>query len=110
MVKFYPANTNINGEDYNVGENPNAERRPFKAILDIGLVNTTVGNKVFAAMKGACDGGLYIPHSTTRFPGNYKDGENHKYDAKVHRDRIFGVHVDNYMKTLKDESKEAYLS
>ena len=79
--------------------------RPFSTSASLTPLSETK-----CLLKGACDGGLYIPHSTTRFPGNYKDGENHKYDAKVHRDRIFGVHVDNYMKTLKDESKEAYLS
>jgi hypothetical protein len=26
-------------------------------------------------MKGACDGGLHIPHSAKRFPGYKKDGE-----------------------------------
>ncbi len=98
MDGFYKSNSKINGEDYNVEENPNPDRRPFKAVLDIGLVNTTTGNKVFGAMKGACDGGLFIPHSAGRFPGNKTEGENQSYDAKVHRDRIFGVHVDLYMK------------
>lgn len=60
-------------------------------------------------MKGACDGGLAIPHSTGRFPGNVDGGESGKeFDAKIHRDRIFGVHVDNYMAELKKESNEAY--
>jgi len=36
------------------------------------LVATTVGNKVFGVMKGACDGGLDIPHNTKRFPGSVK--------------------------------------
>jgi len=38
-------------------------------VLDVGLVRTTCGNRVFGALKGACDGGLHIPHSTKRFPG-----------------------------------------
>lgn len=94
MDSLYAGNAGEKGEDYNVGEDPNPERRPFKAILDVGLVNTTTGNKVFGVMKGACDGGLYVPHSSNKFPGNSNDGENTSYDAKVHRDRIFGVHVD----------------
>jgi len=109
MDSFYPGKTNVDGEDYNVGEDPNAERRPFKATLDIGLVRATVGNKVFGALKGACDGGLYIPHSTGRFPGAYKDKESSSYDADVHRNRIFGVHVDEYMATLKEDSEEEYM-
>jgi large subunit ribosomal protein L5e len=76
MHSLYVAKTDNQGEDHNVGEDPNPTRRPFKAILDVGLVNTTTGNKVFGVMKGACDGGLYVPHSANKFPGNVKDGEN----------------------------------
>lgn len=109
MDSFYAGKTAFDGEDYNVGEEPNAERRPFKAILDVGLVNTTTGNKVFGCMKGACDGGLYVPHSSNKFPGNTVDGEKKvSYDATVHRDRIFGVHVDQYMDALKEDGEEEY--
>merc|ERR1719376_1165511 len=31
--------------------------------LDVGLARTSTGAKVFAALKGAVDGGLDIPHS-----------------------------------------------
>jgi large subunit ribosomal protein L5e len=48
-------------------------------------------------MKGASDGGIYVPHNTKKFPGFSKDGDSEEYDAAVHRDRIFGVHVDKYM-------------
>ena len=44
------------------------DRRPFKAVLDVGLKRTTVGSRVFGVLKGAADGGLHIPHSTKRFP------------------------------------------
>lgn len=37
--------------------------RPFKVFLDVGLQRTTTGAKVFGALKGASDGGLYVPHS-----------------------------------------------
>jgi len=30
------------------------------------------------------------------------------YNAKIHRDRIFGLHVDKYMKSLKKDSPEDY--
>ena len=33
----------------------------FRAFLDVGLTRTNKGNRVFAAMKGAVDGGLDIP-------------------------------------------------
>ena len=34
-----------------------------KAILDIGLLKSTKGNKIYAVLKGAIDSGLEIPHS-----------------------------------------------
>lgn len=51
-------------------------------------------------MKGASDGGLYVPHSPSRFPG-FKEGEENK-DL---RNRILGGHVDDYMKKLKGSDK-----
>lgn len=108
LDSLYKGAAKIDGSDYNVNEedHPEEQKRPFKAILDTGLTNTTRGNKVFACLKGATDGGLYVPHSTRRFPGS--DGDN--YDAEVHRQRIFGVHVQKYMKELKDESQDDYTS
>jgi large subunit ribosomal protein L18 len=38
------------------------------AILDIGLNRATPGAQVFAALKGAVDGGLEIPHSEQILP------------------------------------------
>lgn len=111
MDNFYPGNAEINGEKYDVSENPHDERRPFKAVLDTGLFRTTTGARVFGALKGAVDGGIYIPHSVKRFPGYHRaeeEGDKDEYDAEAHRDRIFGVHVDNYMKELKEESSEDY--
>ena len=43
--------------------------------MDLGLVATTTGNRVFGAMKGAVDGGLNIPHNTKRFPGSRENTE-----------------------------------
>jgi len=81
-------------------------RRPFHAILDVGIKSTTTGARVFGAMKGAADGGIDIPHSEKRFPGY--DKESKKYDAEAHRDRIFGNHVAEYMKHLMEEDSAAY--
>lgn len=33
----------------------------FRAYLDVGLTRTNKGNRVFAALKGAVDGGLDVP-------------------------------------------------
>ena len=104
MDSMYKGTDKTSGEDYNVYDDCDDNRQPFKAVLDVGIVSTTTGNRVFGALKGACDGGLNIPHSVKRYPGYSED----KYDAKAHRDRIFGVHVDNYMKDLKEESNDDY--
>jgi len=37
------------GEDYSV--EPADTRRPFRALLDVGLIRTTTGNRVFGALK-----------------------------------------------------------
>lgn len=102
------------------------ERRPFKAFLDVGLVRTTTGNRVFGAMKGAVDGGIFVPHNTKRFPGYKiekaqaqtgkrgkaaaeKSTKTASYNAKEHRDHIYGVHVQNYMELLKKNNKDKYI-
>jgi len=103
LDKIYAGNAKIDGEDFSVAEKPNEERKPFKAVLDVGLVRTTTGNRVFACLKGACDGGLHIPHSTRRFPGYKKGDKGESYNAKIHRERIFGNHVDKYIKLWKKD-------
>jgi len=83
-------------------------RRPFKCFLDVGLTRTSTGARVFGAMKGASDGGLYIPHSEKRFPGY--DVETKELDAETLRKYIFGGHVAEYMETLADDDEERYKS
>lgn len=110
MADTYKGNDKIDGNDYNVANESNANRKPFTVILDIGLRKPTVGNRVFGVMKGATDGGLNVPHSVKKFPGFVK-GETkkgNKYNAEVHRDRIYGVHVDEYMEHLKKEDENAF--
>jgi len=103
LDKIYAGADKVSGDEYNL---PEGERKPFKAVLDVGLVATTTGNRVFGCLKGACDGGLHVPHSNKRYPGYKKDGEKETYNAKVHRDRIFGGHVQNYMKLLKESPED----
>ncbi|KAM3415272.1 hypothetical protein BST61_g8802 [Cercospora zeina] len=83
-------------------------RRPFKVFLDVGLTRTSTGARVFGAMKGASDGGLYVPHSEKRFPGY--DIETKELDAETLRKYIFGGHVAEYMETLADDDEERYKS
>merc|ERR1711908_105523 len=80
--------------------------RPFTAVLDVGLVRTTTGNRVFGALKGAVDGGINIPHSEKRFPGYDREGK--EYDAETHKKYIFGGHVSEYMELLEEEDPERY--
>ncbi|CDS02908.1 Putative 50S ribosomal protein L5e [Lichtheimia ramosa] len=80
--------------------------RPFKAFLDTGLARTSTGARVFGAMKGASDGGIFIPHSGNRFPGY--DIESKTNDDELLRNYIYGVHVAEYMEYLEEEDEERY--
>jgi large subunit ribosomal protein L5e len=127
MADLYKGVENIDGDYFDVYEKGQVQdRRPFKALLDVGLVRTTTGNRVFGAMKGAVDGGLFIPHNTKRFPGYHLEkgaattGKRGKvvekgkatgnYNAKEHRDHIFGLHVQGYIDVLKKDNKDRYKS
>ncbi|XP_022945687.1 60S ribosomal protein L5-like isoform X2 [Cucurbita moschata] len=104
MDDEYEGNVEATGEDYSV--EPADTRRPFRALLDVGLLKTTTGNRVFGALKGALDGGLDIPHSDKRFAGFSKDSK--QLDADVHRKYIYGGHVAAYMRTLMEDEPEKY--
>nr|ALS04612.1 60S ribosomal protein L5 [Pseudodiaptomus poplesia] len=105
LDKIYQGTTDANGE-YFCEEDKDDGPGAFRCCLDVGLARTSTGAKVFAAMKGAVDGGLDIPHSEKRFPGY--DNESKSLNAEVHRNHIFGIHVANYMKELQGEDDEAY--
>ncbi|KAG2721845.1 hypothetical protein I3843_02G084800 [Carya illinoinensis] len=106
MDEEYQGNVEATGEDFSV--EPSESRRPFRALLDVGLIRTTTGNRVFGALKGALDGGLDIPHSEKRFAGYGK--ESKQFDAEVHRKYIYGGHVAAYMRTLMEDEPEKYQS
>ena len=126
LADIYQGVPDINGEFFDIYEKgvKEGEKRPFKAVLDVGLVRTTTGNRVFGAMKGAVDGGLFIPHNEKRFPGYHLEkaqattGKRGKvvekgkaagaFNAKEHRDHIFGLHVQTYIDLLKKDNKERY--
>jgi large subunit ribosomal protein L5e len=82
------------------------DKRPFRALLDVGCRPTTTGCRIFGALKGAADGGLDVPHSEKRFPGYDRDAK--EYDADMHRERIFGGHVSEYMEYLEEEDNQKY--
>ncbi|XP_018721531.2 60S ribosomal protein L5 [Eucalyptus grandis] len=106
MDQEYEGNVEATGEDFSV--EPAETRRPFRALLDVGLLRTTTGNRVFGALKGALDGGLDIPHSDKRFAGFSKDSK--QLDVDVHRKYIYGGHVAAYMRTLAEDEPEKYQS
>ncbi|OVA05159.1 Ribosomal protein L18/L5 [Macleaya cordata] len=106
MDDEYEGNVEATGEDFSV--EPTESRRPFRALLDVGLLRTTTGNRIFGALKGALDGGLDIPHSEKRFAGFKK--EDKQLDAEVHRKYIYGGHVATYMRTLMEDEPEKYQS
>jgi len=98
-------------EEFHVEEEQAGERRPFKVILDVGLIRTGPGSRVFGILKGAVDGGLHIPHNVKKFPGYTEPeerGMDHQYDADAHRERIMGIHVQEYMEMLQEEDPERY--
>lgn len=62
-----------------------------EAILDLGLYHATNGGRIFAALKGAVDSGMEIPHDPEIFPSE---------------ERIMGKHIDEYKKTNIKEQFE----
>ena len=66
-----------------------------EAIFDTGLRRAIKGNVLFAALKGAVDGGLDIPHSVEAFPNE---------------SRLKGEHVASYAKTLDPEKYKKLFS
>ncbi len=62
-------------------------------ILDAGQARLGKGNKVYAVVKGAIDGGLTIAHSPDKFP-----------DEK----RLTGQHIQKYAEQLKKNNLEKY--
>lgn len=87
-------------------EELNDEKRPFRCLLDVGIKATTTGSRVFAALKGAVDGGLDIPHNERRFPGYDREGK--EFDAETHKGRIMGEHVSEYMREMEEDDEENY--
>jgi large subunit ribosomal protein L5e len=81
-----------------------SERRPLRCNLDVGITTTSLGARVFAAMKGASDGGIDIPHSVKCLIGY--DRESKKYSASEFTQHVYGEHVMLYMTDLRDHEDE----
>jgi len=104
----YEGTTEINGEEFHVEHAEGDSAGPFKALLDVGLKRTTTGSRLFGALKGACDGGLDVPHSNRRFPGTKMTEDGPEVDAEVTRKYIFGGHIADYMRQLAESDEEIY--
>jgi large subunit ribosomal protein L18 len=57
---------------------------PEESILDIGMHRNVHGGRIFAALKGAVDAGLKIPHNEKSFPS----GERLNSHKKIKLDEI----------------------
>jgi len=114
LAETYEGNMEVDGEvvktEYDgktfFVEEVDDDKKPFRAFLDVGCRATTTGCRIFGALKGAADGGLDVPHSEKRFPGYDRDAK--EYDADMHRERIFGGHVGEYMEYLEEEDNQKY--
>ncbi|MCD6348874.1 MAG: 50S ribosomal protein L18 [Candidatus Korarchaeota archaeon] len=64
-----------------------------KAVLDIGRFPSAKGSRLYAALKGALDAGIEVPHSPEILPVE---------------ERIKGQHISSWASTLKTEDEEFY--
>ena len=64
-----------------------------KAIADLGMTTPTKWSRLFAAVKGAVDAGLEVPHSE---------------DVMPPAERILGKHISAYAEKLKKDTPEKY--
>ena len=61
LDSIYPGQEEVDGDEFYV-EDVDGKPGAFRCYLDVGLMRTTTGARVFGAMKGAADGGIDIPH------------------------------------------------
>ena len=59
------------------------EKKIDEAVLDIGLREPTKGATVFAALKGALDAGMEIPHSEEMIPSKDRLSGKHMHEGTV---------------------------
>jgi large subunit ribosomal protein L18 len=70
-----------------------AEAKVGRVILDIGMQSPVIRSRVYAALKGAVDAGLDIPHSEDVLP----EDEN-----------VMGKPIEEFAKKLKESDEEKY--
>jgi len=67
------------------------EKNVTEAVLDFGLQTSTKGSRIYAALKGALDAGINIPHSKDILPSD---------------DRIRGKHISEEISKQFDDVKK----
>lgn len=111
----FQGETNVGAFTYN-NTNPKdeedgkKEKNALVCFLDIGLARSTTGAVVFGALKGAADGGLFIPYSGQRLAANYwnKDDDEPANEQAL-KDRIYGKHIADYLKyTMENKGKPGF--
>lgn len=70
-----------------------AKGKVREAVMDIGLHHSVKGSRIYAALKGALDAGIRIPHSEGILPSE---------------ERIKGAHIYSYAELLKKEKPQEY--
>ncbi|MFH1511172.1 MAG: 50S ribosomal protein L18 [Candidatus Woesearchaeota archaeon] len=68
-----------------------AKKKIKEAVADLGLYQSTKGNKLYAVIRGASDAGLNVPHSEECIPS---------------KDRIAGKHMESYQKKQIEQDFE----
>jgi len=110
LDEAYTGTEEVTGEYFMEEMEGEDEKNPFACILDVGLRPTTTGARVYAAMKGAIDGGLAIPHTDSGkpFPGWWQEEGQTGFQAEDLKKYIFGGHVADYMRKLQESEPERY--
>lgn len=78
-----------------------------EAVLDVGLNHVTPGNKVFAALQGAVDAGLEVPHGDDVLPSWERVRGEHiadyaEYSGEFNAEDL-PQHFDEVLETMEDE-------
>eukprot|EP01130_Rhizamoeba_saxonica_P005258 TRINITY_DN210_c0_g1_i1.p1 TRINITY_DN210_c0_g1~~TRINITY_DN210_c0_g1_i1.p1 ORF type:complete len:303 (+),score=95.70 TRINITY_DN210_c0_g1_i1:60-968(+) len=105
LDKLYVGEEQPTGEFFLVEEEDEDDPRPFYALLDVGLKRTTNGSKIFAALKGAVDGGIEIPHSASMKNFAGYDLEAGEFNPEVLAKYIYAGHVADYMRILQEDTE-----
>ena len=72
-----------------------------EAILDIGISDSVNGSRLYAALAGAVDAGLLVPHDPTALPSKERVSGEHiaKYAESIKGDAPkYGFQFSNYLK------------